>query len=268
MVVRDDSDSPGVLCIPQSEHARISGQIARAWGNARFGELEPREQVCLAAARHDDGMDRFDADPELDPATGLPLGFMRMPLEAWLECWTPRAVAGRRPSPIRGRCSSRSTATICSTTAGSMRRGRRGRARGRGLAGRAAGAARHVTRGAADERRLRKALRSRRDRARSQADRDLGRDVTGGLHATAARLVRGGPGRGPESADARDAARWGRGRGRGRSLAVRRRRARARGERSTALAGRARRRPRASSAPRSPRPPGSATAESLTIRVS
>ena len=99
MVVREDSGSPGTLCIPQSEHAGISGQIARAWGNARFGALEPREQVCLAAARHDDGMDEFDADPARDPETGLPLSFMRMPLGAWLECWRrgPSLVAAESP---------------------------------------------------------------------------------------------------------------------------------------------------------------------------
>ncbi len=99
MVVRADSGSPGALCIPQSEHARISGQIARAWGNERFSAPEPREQVCLAAARHDDGMDAFDADPERDPETGLPLGFMRMPLGAWLECWRrgPSLVAAESP---------------------------------------------------------------------------------------------------------------------------------------------------------------------------
>jgi hypothetical protein len=99
VVVREESGRAGALCIPQAQHAAISGQIARAWGNERFAAPEPREQVCLAAARHDDGMEGFDADPLADPETGLPLSFMRMPLDAWLQCWRmgPSLVAADSP---------------------------------------------------------------------------------------------------------------------------------------------------------------------------
>lgn len=85
MVVREESS--GFLCIPQSQHAAISGQIARAWGNESFPPPAPRAETCLAAARHDDGMDDFDRHPDMDPDTGLPRSFMRMPLDAWLDCW-------------------------------------------------------------------------------------------------------------------------------------------------------------------------------------
>lgn len=101
MVIRDPQpgEPAGWLCIPQSQHAAISGQIARAWGNDLFPAPEPRTEVCLAAERHDDGMRSFDADPELDPETGLPRSFMRMPLDVWLECWErgPAAVAEEEP---------------------------------------------------------------------------------------------------------------------------------------------------------------------------
>lgn len=97
MVVRDQSE--GFLCIPQSQHAAISGQIARAWGNESFPAPEPWSEVCLAAERHDDGMDDFDRAPELDPESGLPRDFMRMPLETWLDCWRrgPTLVAAESP---------------------------------------------------------------------------------------------------------------------------------------------------------------------------
>ena len=78
---------PGAFCIPQSQHAAICGQMATAWGNERFAIAGPWTEVCLAAACHDDGMDDFDAAPELDPDTGLPRDFMRMPLDLWLDCW-------------------------------------------------------------------------------------------------------------------------------------------------------------------------------------
>jgi hypothetical protein len=44
-------------------------------------------------------MDGFDDDPTLDPETGLPPSFMRMPLGAWLECWRwgPSLVAAESP---------------------------------------------------------------------------------------------------------------------------------------------------------------------------
>ncbi len=87
MVVREDPDSAAALCIPQSQHAAISGQIAAAWGNDMFEPPTPRAEVIEAATRHDDGMDDFDAEPELDPDTGLPRNFMRMPFGAWLDCW-------------------------------------------------------------------------------------------------------------------------------------------------------------------------------------
>jgi hypothetical protein len=97
VVVREENS--GFLCIPQSQHAAISGQIARAWGNDAFPPPAPRPEVCLAAARHDDGMDDFDRRPELDPETGLPRSFMRMPLGTWLECWRrgPSLVATDSP---------------------------------------------------------------------------------------------------------------------------------------------------------------------------
>lgn len=89
----------GYLCIPQSQHAAVSGQIARAWGNEAFPSPVPAREVCLAAERHDDGMDLYDAAPALDRGTRLPLSFMRMPLEPWLECWRrgPSLVANDSP---------------------------------------------------------------------------------------------------------------------------------------------------------------------------
>lgn len=97
MIVREHPD--GRLCLPQSQHAAISGQMARAWGNGSFREPSPRTEVCLAAERHDDGMDPHDEAPERDPGTGFPRDFMRMPLGSWLDCWErgPAAVAADSP---------------------------------------------------------------------------------------------------------------------------------------------------------------------------
>jgi hypothetical protein len=85
MLLREDER--GVLAIGQAAHAFLSGQLARAWGNARFGELRPREEICLAAEQHDTGMAAWDLEPSFHPERGLPHDFMHTPLEVHLELW-------------------------------------------------------------------------------------------------------------------------------------------------------------------------------------
>jgi uncharacterized protein DUF3891 len=76
-----------VIAIGQPAHAWVSGQLARAWGNERFGAVEPWEEVCLAAEQHDVGMAEWERAPTLNPATGLPRSFMELELEEHLEIW-------------------------------------------------------------------------------------------------------------------------------------------------------------------------------------
>jgi hypothetical protein len=80
-------DRHGLLAIGQASHAWLSGQLARAWGNERFGEVAPREEVCLAACQHDTGMAAWDLEPARDPDSGLPRDFMHMDLDVHLELW-------------------------------------------------------------------------------------------------------------------------------------------------------------------------------------
>jgi hypothetical protein len=86
VVLRREGDA--VLAIGQPSHAWLSGQLARAWGNERFGALEPREEVCLAAEQHDAGMAAWDAAPTLNPQTGLPHSFVEVPVETHVELWS------------------------------------------------------------------------------------------------------------------------------------------------------------------------------------
>ena len=75
------------MAIGQPSHAWVSGQLARAWRD----DLEPREEVCLAAEQHDIGMAEWDLRPTLNPETGLPHSFMEMPLDVHLELWSGAA---------------------------------------------------------------------------------------------------------------------------------------------------------------------------------
>jgi hypothetical protein len=81
-------DERGWLAIGQPSHAWISGQLARAWGNARFGGLEPFEDVCLAAEQHDVGWAGRDLEPLYNPETGLPRAFLEMPLDIHVGLFT------------------------------------------------------------------------------------------------------------------------------------------------------------------------------------
>ncbi len=92
MVLRKDQH--GVIAIGQPSHAWLSGQLARAWGNSRFGTVEPLEEVCLAAEQHDIGMAAWDLAPALNPDTGLPQSFIEMPLPTHMLLWRlgPRRV--------------------------------------------------------------------------------------------------------------------------------------------------------------------------------
>ncbi len=80
-------DGDDLIAVGQPAHAWVSGQLARAWGNARFGTLAPREEVCLAAEQHDAGMAAWEVRPTLNPKTGLPRSFMELTLDEHLEIW-------------------------------------------------------------------------------------------------------------------------------------------------------------------------------------
>jgi Protein of unknown function (DUF3891) len=105
-----------VLAIGQPSHAWVSGQLARAWGNERFGGLDPYEEVCLAAEQHDLGMGPWDAEPERNPRTGLPYSFTEMPIDRHLQQW--------RDGPRRLRVQSRYAALLASLHGSRLQRRR------------------------------------------------------------------------------------------------------------------------------------------------
>ncbi|HZB76887.1 MAG TPA: DUF3891 family protein [Solirubrobacteraceae bacterium] len=84
MLVRDD------VVIGQPAHAWISGQLARAWGNAGFPAPAPREPVCLAAEQHDVGWQDADLEP-LRGEDGRPLSFIEYPRPAHIAIWRDAA---------------------------------------------------------------------------------------------------------------------------------------------------------------------------------
>src|SRR5262249_22207989 len=66
---------------------------------ARFGALEPREEVCVAAEQHDLGMAAWEGRPTLNPKTRLPRSFMELTLDKHLEIWWSAAPLVQTQSP-------------------------------------------------------------------------------------------------------------------------------------------------------------------------
>lgn len=81
-------DPQGLIIIKQPAHAWISGQLARAWGNDRFGEISPWEEVCLGAEQHDIGWLLWESSPTLNQKTGRPHNFMELPRKTHINIWS------------------------------------------------------------------------------------------------------------------------------------------------------------------------------------
>jgi hypothetical protein len=90
MLIRNEDDG-SAIAIGQASHAWLSGQLARAWGNERFGAVEPWEEVCLGAEQHDLGWAMWDIRPTLNPDSGLPYTFIELPIQPKLDLWSGAA---------------------------------------------------------------------------------------------------------------------------------------------------------------------------------
>jgi hypothetical protein len=63
-----------------AEHTEMCGQLACAFGNDRFEQLNPFEEVVHMVENHDRGWDGYDANPGIDPVTHLPYIMARTPI--------------------------------------------------------------------------------------------------------------------------------------------------------------------------------------------
>jgi hypothetical protein len=89
----------GHVAVAQAEHAAMCGELACAWGNGRFGSVEPEAEVRLAAEQHELGWVDWDRAPTLDPATGLPFSVRDLDPEVHLpmQLEGPRRLASQSP---------------------------------------------------------------------------------------------------------------------------------------------------------------------------
>ncbi|MGE0628722.1 MAG: DUF3891 family protein [Hyphomicrobiaceae bacterium] len=67
--------------IMMHDHTALSGQFARAFGNAEFEAPAPLDLVVYIISNHDAGWAEFDRNPTTDPATGLPYTVFSTPTQ-------------------------------------------------------------------------------------------------------------------------------------------------------------------------------------------
>jgi hypothetical protein len=86
--------------LAQDDHARLSGSFAALWDGG--GLPPPPAEVVRAAAIHDRGWRQWDARPLVDPATGLPHPYSRMPGEDYRRIWTGTLEGAWREGELAG----------------------------------------------------------------------------------------------------------------------------------------------------------------------
>ncbi len=85
MILQEQGDQ--LLVIRQTDHAILSGFLAREWGNELFKRPDLFESFCLAAREHDNGWCEWEQAPQIDPKTRLPYSFMSIPTEEHLALY-------------------------------------------------------------------------------------------------------------------------------------------------------------------------------------
>ncbi|MCW2997265.1 MAG: hypothetical protein JWN65_814 [Solirubrobacterales bacterium] len=94
MIVRDIGDAWQVVL--QTDHAALSGDFARAWGNERFDTPRPLGTVATAAARHDDGWAIWERAPSVlatDEGVIRPRNFLDVQIRSHLAFYRAQIAA-------------------------------------------------------------------------------------------------------------------------------------------------------------------------------
>jgi hypothetical protein len=101
MIVRDRGDSWQVVLQP--DHANLSAQFARAWGNADgFAAPTPLDSVVVASARHDDGWAVWERAPALDREGVAPRNFLDVEVPLHLAFYRAMIAAVLDQDPYAG----------------------------------------------------------------------------------------------------------------------------------------------------------------------
>ena len=85
MIIQTAPAGEPQFVISMAEHTSLAGRFARAFGNAAFEPVEPREEVLYIVDHHDAGWADVDAKAAIDSETGLPYDLRDTPFESIVE---------------------------------------------------------------------------------------------------------------------------------------------------------------------------------------
>lgn len=85
MIIQTTQPGSPHFAIEQTDHARTSGQLARAFGNDEFAQPTPRDLVVYIVEHHDEGWAPVDALREQSPTTGLPHHLTQTPIQYLIQ---------------------------------------------------------------------------------------------------------------------------------------------------------------------------------------
>lgn len=95
MLRRDEKD--GWFLINQHDHARLSAEIMRYWGNKEFAGLD--SEILFAIEEHDNGWKEWDSSPKVNSMNQYPMNFLEIrssdQSEIWRRCF--RRHSAKRP---------------------------------------------------------------------------------------------------------------------------------------------------------------------------
>jgi len=77
----------GLRMVHQTEHGRVAGVLAAAWGNSEVEPPRPGPSVVTAAARHDEGWRAWDARVLFDEVARRPLHFLDIEAEEHIRLY-------------------------------------------------------------------------------------------------------------------------------------------------------------------------------------
>ena len=106
MIIQTAADGKPRFAIMMDEHTALAGQFARAFGNASFEPVEPRELMLYMVQHHDQGWAALDAAPMHDPRTGLPFNLADTPAPYITRTSTASPEFNERHHPYCGLLSS------------------------------------------------------------------------------------------------------------------------------------------------------------------
>lgn len=80
------ADGPeGFRLVTQPDHATLSGQLARHWGNETFEKPEPFSSMIIASERHDYGWRQYDHTPHIHEERSRPVDFRELTSDEWTD---------------------------------------------------------------------------------------------------------------------------------------------------------------------------------------